>query len=150
MTEFAFPPMPEKIEGEPDTEPVLQKAFQDPPFEIAPRKAKIVEGLEITPWENRIILRRSQFVQAGRIVIPDKYQQQGTTGTVVGLGPDVPEDLVKLGDVVVYGQYAGTPIKLRKGGPDSQDIVEYLVMRPDEIQGHLNVEEENVVQESKA
>lgn len=139
----AFPPLPEKIEGKPlEEEPLQRPSFTEATFDVEQRTAQIVEGLYITPFENRVIIRRNKFVQASRIYIPDTAQQKPTTGEVVGLGPDAPEYL-QLNQIVVFSIYGGVPVNFKNG-------IEYLMMRPEEIYGILNVSPEEVKEESPA
>lgn len=70
--------------------------------------------------------------------LPTQAQERPITGTVISAGPGkdgVPLE-VKMGDRVVYGKHAGTPVKV------PGDELEYVMMRETEI---LAVEEQIIV-----
>lgn len=64
---------------------------------------------------------------AGGIIIPDTAKEKPQRGTVVAVGPGKKDEpiTVKVGDVVLYGKYAGTEISI-----DNKD---YLIMRESDI-----------------
>ena len=71
-------------------------------------------------------------MSAGGIVIPDSATEKPIRGEVVAVGQGKPLDsgslrapLVKVGDKVLFGKYAGTEVKL--------DGTEYLVVKEDDI-----------------
>jgi chaperonin GroES len=71
---------------------------------------------------------------AGGIVIPDSATEKPSQGEVVAIGPGKPLDNgdvravdVKGGDVVLFGKYAGTEVKIHGD--------ELIVMREDDIMG---------------
>jgi len=74
--------------------------------------------VEPTPAENKT---------ASGIIIPDTAKEKPMRGTVVAAGPGKPEEpvTVKVGDVVLYGKYAGTELTV-----DGKD---YLIMRESDI-----------------
>jgi chaperonin GroES len=83
---------------------------------------------------DRIIVKRSEeeSVSAGGIVIPDTAKEKPSTGKVVGIGKgkllmdgSVAAPLVKVGDVIMFGKFAGTEIKV---GDDK-----LLVIREDDV-----------------
>lgn len=61
------------------------------------------------------------------IIIPDSAQEKPQRGKVVAIGkPKKDEEMeVKVGDMVLYGRYAGTEIKI-----DNED---YLIMNQSDI-----------------
>jgi co-chaperonin GroES (HSP10) len=67
----------------------------------------------LVPIGGHILILEDEFVYGGRIVIPDKVKRPPTTGRIVAIGPLVDPEAVKLGKRVVYGIYAGTPIKMK-------------------------------------
>jgi chaperonin GroES len=74
--------------------------------------------VEPTPAENKT---------ASGIIIPDTAKEKPMRGTVVAAGPGKPDEpvTVKVGDVVLYGKYAGTELTV-----DGKD---YLIMRESDI-----------------
>lgn len=76
---------------------------------------------KIRPMGNRVAVRRLEEERktAGGIVIPDSATEKPIQGEVVALGPgkvldngDVRAIDVKQGDVVLFGKYAGTEVKV--------------------------------------
>lgn len=64
---------------------------------------------------------------ASGIYIPESAQEKPQRGTVVAVGEGKKDEpmTVKVGDVVLYGKYSGTEIKI--------DGTDYLIMREDDI-----------------
>ncbi len=93
--------------------------------------------MNIRPLQDRIIVERveEETTTAGGIIIPDTVsKEKPQEGKIVaaGKGKVTPEGKVlpldvKEGDLVLFGKYAGSEIKI--GG------VEYLIMREDDILG---------------
>ena len=93
--------------------------------------------MNIRPLQDRIIVERveEETTTAGGIIIPDTVsKEKPQEGKVVaaGKGKVTPEGNVlpldvKVGDLVLFGKYAGSEIKV--------DGVEYLIMREDDILG---------------
>lgn len=93
-------------------------------------------SVKIRPLHDRVIIRRleEERTSAGGIVIPDNAAEKPVSGEVVAVGPgkmldngDVRALVVKKGDKVLFGKYAGTDVKL--GGED------VVVMREEDIMG---------------
>jgi chaperonin GroES len=92
----------------------------------------------IRPLHDRVIVRRldeGEQVRGG-IIIPDTAKEKPQQGEVIAAGEGkVREDGmrqpldVKAGDLVLFGKYTGSEVKL--------DGEEYLIMREDEILGVL-------------
>ncbi len=93
--------------------------------------------MNIRPLQDRVIVERieEETTTAGGIIIPDTVSkekpQEGKIvaagkGKVTSEGKVLPLD-VKEGDLVLFGKYAGSEIKV--------DGVEYLIMREDDILG---------------
>jgi len=86
------------------------------------------------PTADRVLLKRAELETktAGGLFIPDIQGEKANRGTVVDFGPGrttkknvlIPTELT-LGDTVVFGEGAGTPIRVN--GED------YLVVKADEI-----------------
>lgn len=93
--------------------------------------------MNIRPLQDRIIVERveEETTTAGGIIIPDTVsKEKPQEGKVIaaGKGKTTPEGKllpldVKEGDLVLFGKYAGSEIKV--------DGVEYLIMREDDILG---------------
>ena len=93
--------------------------------------------MKIRPLQDRIIVERveEETTTAGGIIIPDTVsKEKPQEGKVVaaGKGKVTPEGAVlpldvKEGDLVLFGKYAGSEIKV--------DGKEYLIMREDDILG---------------
>jgi chaperonin GroES len=90
--------------------------------------------MSIRPLHDRVIVRRmeEETTSAGGIVIPDSATEKPATGEIVAAGHgkitdsgDVRAMDVKIGDIVMFGKYAGTEVKV--------DGEELLVMREDDI-----------------
>ncbi|OEU72520.1 MAG: co-chaperone GroES [Desulfuromonadales bacterium C00003093] len=93
--------------------------------------------MKIRPLQDRIIVERveEETTTAGGIIIPDtvsKEKPQEGKVVAVGNGKVTPEGKVlpldvKEGDLVLFGKYAGSEIKV--------DGEEFLIMREDDILG---------------
>lgn len=90
--------------------------------------------MKIRPLHDRVVVRRLEEERktAGGIVIPDNATEKPMRGEVVAVGAgklldngDARALAVKLGDVVLFGKYSGTEVKV--GGE------ELVVMREDDI-----------------
>ncbi len=84
------------------------------------------------PLGKRVLLERIEeaTTTATGIIIPDNVKEKPLSGIVRAISPKVEEKgLVKLGDKVVFGKYAGTELTL--------DGKTYLVMNLDDILGVL-------------
>ena len=92
---------------------------------------------KIRPLSDRVVVepREMETQTAGGIFIPDTADKdKPIQGTVIAIGTGKYVDgkllplQVKVGDVVLFGKYAGTNVKLEK---------DYLVMREEDIMGVL-------------
>ena len=90
--------------------------------------------MNIKPLHDRIVVKpiEAEELSAGGIVIPDNAKEKPTKGEVVAVGTGKVFDngqvramTVKVGDKVIYGQYAGSTYKA--------DGVEYKVLREDDV-----------------
>ncbi|MTG98095.1 MULTISPECIES: co-chaperone GroES [Myroides] len=86
-------------------------------------------ALNIKPLADRVLIEPlpAETKTASGIFIPDNAKEKPQRGTVVaaGNGTKDHEMTVKVGDIVLYGKYAGTELKFE--GKD------YLIMREDDI-----------------
>lgn len=90
----------------------------------------------IRPLHDRVIARRvdAEEKTAGGIIIPDTAKEKPIQGEVLAVGPGgrddsgklIPMD-VKVGDIVLFGKWAGTEVKL--------DGEELLVLKENDIIG---------------
>ena len=94
--------------------------------------------MNVRPLFDRILVKRSQEAtkSAGGLFLPETAKDKPAEGEVLAVGGGklrddggVSELLVKVGDRVVFGKYAGTEIKL--------DGEERLILREEDILGVL-------------
>lgn len=94
--------------------------------------------MKIRPLHDRVVIRRveEETKTAGGIVLPGAAAEKPSRGEVVAVGPgkaldngDVRAVGVKVGDKVIFGQYAGSTVKI-----DGQEL---LIMAETEIFGVL-------------
>jgi co-chaperonin GroES (HSP10) len=116
-----------------------------------PMQEQIAKANEVIvqPAGSRILVTEDVFRYAGRLIIPDNAKRSGTTGVVVALGPDAPRQLIgpdcygepvfKIGDHLIYNNFAGTPCKFDNGPA-------YRFLSPDEVLGFLPRDFEGKVQ----
>lgn len=92
--------------------------------------------MKIRPLHDRVVVRRmeEERTTAGGIVIPDSATEKPMRGEIIAIGQgkllengDVRALAVKVGEVVLFGKYSGTEVKV--GGQ------ELVVMREDDIMG---------------
>ena len=96
--------------------------------------------MKIRPLHDRVLVRREEeeTKTAGGIVLPGSAAEKPSQGEVLAVGPGRvtengetrPLD-VKAGDKVIFGQYAGSTVKI--------DGEELLIMGENEIFGVLEV-----------
>ncbi|MDA0787969.1 MAG: co-chaperone GroES [Proteobacteria bacterium] len=92
--------------------------------------------MSIRPLQDRVVVRRTEeeTKSAGGIVIPDSAAEKPSQGEVIAVGPGkkldngtVQEVDLKAGDRVLFGQYAGSTVKI--------DGEELLIMSESEVFG---------------
>ena len=90
--------------------------------------------MSLRPLHDRIIVQRLEEDQVtkGGIIIPDSAKEKPQRGKIIAIGKGKVQDDgtvrpidVKNGDVVLFGKYAGTEIKI-----DNEDR---LIIREDDI-----------------
>lgn len=85
--------------------------------------------MNIQPLSDRVLIEPSaaEEVTMGGIIIPDSAKEKPLKGTVlaVGKGTKDEEMILKAGDVVLYGKYAGTEIEF--------EGTKYLMMRQSDV-----------------
>ena len=81
------------------------------------------------PINDRVVIKPASAEETtkGGIIIPDTAKEKPQRGEVVAVGPGKDGNLmtVQVGDIVLYGKYAGQ--ELQHNGED------YLIMREDDI-----------------
>lgn len=86
-------------------------------------------ALKIQPLSDRVVVepQEAETKTASGIYIPDSAKEKPQQGKVVAVGKGKKDHdmTVKVGDVVLYGKYSGSELKL-----DGKD---YLIMREDDI-----------------
>ncbi len=85
--------------------------------------------VSIKPLADRVLIEpmAAETKTASGIYIPDTAKEKPQKGTVVAVGKGTKEEpmTVKVGDLVLYGKYAGTELSVE--GND------YLIMRESDI-----------------
>ncbi|QYR52821.1 co-chaperone GroES [Lysobacter soyae] len=90
--------------------------------------------MNLKPLYDRVVVKpvEAEELSAGGILIPDNAKEKPTKGEVVAVGPGKALDngntrpmTVKVGDKVIYGQYAGSAYK--------HEGTEYKVVKEDDI-----------------
>jgi len=81
------------------------------------------------PMSGKVLVQPQAAEQktSSGIIIPDSAQEKPQRGKIVAVGNEKKDEKmeVKVGDVVLYGRYSGTEIKI-----DNQD---YLIMNQTDI-----------------
>ena len=85
--------------------------------------------MTIKPLSDRVLIKpaEAEMKTAGGIIIPDSAKEKPLKGTVIATGNGTIDEemLVKAGDTVLYGKYAGTELEA--------DGEKYLMMRQSDI-----------------
>ena len=100
--------------------------------------AKKAEKVNLRPLDDRIVVERMEAEEktSGGIILPDAAKEKPQKGKVIAVGAGKLLDSgkratpdVKAGDVVLFGKYSGSEVKV--------DGVEYLIMREGDILAKL-------------
>jgi chaperonin GroES len=92
--------------------------------------------MKFRPLHDRVAIRRAEgdLKSKGGIIIPDNAKEKPQEGDVIAVGPGSRDDSgklipleVKVGDVVLFGKWSGTEIKL-----DGEDL---LIMKETDLMG---------------
>ena len=95
--------------------------------------------MEVKPIRDRLIVKpiEAETTTASGIVIPDNAKEKPLKGKVLGVGGGRVTDngavipmVVKEGDTVLFGQYAGNAVKINGD--------EHLVLKEDEVMAILD------------
>ena len=98
---------------------------------------KAKPGLKIHPLEDRVVIAPADETESmrGGLYIPDTAKEKPTQGEVIAVGQGrfekgarVPVD-VKVGDLVIYGKYSGTPYTF--------DGDEYVIIKASDVLAKL-------------
>lgn len=85
--------------------------------------------MNIRPLADRVLVvpAPAEEKTIGGIIIPDTAKEKPLKGEVVAVGNGTKDEemIVKVGDTVLYGKYAGTELEL--------EGVKYLIMRQSDI-----------------
>lgn len=85
--------------------------------------------MNIKPLADRVLIKAAPAEEktAGGIIIPDTAKEKPLQGEVlaVGNGTKDEEMVLKAGDTILYGKYAGTEVEL--------DGEKYLIMRQSDV-----------------
>ena len=88
-----------------------------------------MSSINIKPLADRVVIEPAQAETktSSGIIIPDTAKEKPQRGTIVAAGPGKKDEpvTVKVGDVVLYGKYAGTEITI-----DGKD---YLIMKESDV-----------------
>ncbi len=104
--------------------------------------------MDLKPLYDRLVVRRleAETTTKSGIIIPDKASEKPTQGEVVAIGDGAVSDAgerrqlsVKVGDRVLFGQYAGSEIKV-----DGETL---LVMKESDV---LAIVENDIAEEKAA
>jgi chaperonin GroES len=89
--------------------------------------------MNLKPLGDNVVVKQAEAEQTTKsgFIIPDSAQEKPQKGTVIAVGEGrfddgvrVPID-VKVGDLVIYGKYGGTDVKI--------DEVEYKILKATDI-----------------
>lgn len=85
--------------------------------------------MNIQPLADRVLIepKAAEEVTVGGIIIPDSAKEKPLKGTVVAVGNGTKDEemVLKAGDSVLYGKYAGTELEL--------EGKKYLIMRQNDV-----------------
>lgn len=85
--------------------------------------------MNVQPLADRVLVKPTvaESKTASGIIIPDTAKEKPLKGEIVAVGKGTKDEemVLKAGDVVLYGKYAGTEIEL--------DGEKYLIMRQSDV-----------------
>lgn len=85
--------------------------------------------MNILPLADRVLIlpAPAEEVTKAGIIIPDSSKEKPLKGTVIAVGNGTKDEemVVKNGDTVLYGKYAGTEVEI--------DGEKYLIMRQSDV-----------------
>ncbi len=70
--------------------------------------------MKVLPLDDRVLVEPiEEDEKVGSIIIPETAKEKPIMGTVVAVGTDEEvKELIKVGDKVIFGKYAGEEIKI--------------------------------------
>lgn len=70
--------------------------------------------MKVQPLDDRVLVEPiEEEEKAGAIIIPDTAKEKPSLGNVIAVGTDKEiKELVKVGDKIIFGKYAGEEIKI--------------------------------------
>ena len=85
--------------------------------------------MNVKPLSDRVLIQptAAEEVTASGIIIPDSAKEKPLRGTVLAVGPGTKDEemQLKVGDVVLYGKYAGSEVEI--------DHEKVLIMRQSDV-----------------
>ena len=85
--------------------------------------------MNIKPLADRVLIKPAPVEEKtiGGIIIPDSAKEKPLRGEIIAVGKGTKDEemVVKPGDTVLYGKYAGTELEL--------DGEKYLIMRQSDV-----------------
>jgi chaperonin GroES len=85
--------------------------------------------MNVKPLADRVLIQPipAEEVTVSGIIIPDSAKEKPLKGTVLAVGPGTKDEemQLKVGDVVLYGKYAGTEVEI-----DNEKV---LIMRQSDV-----------------
>lgn len=85
--------------------------------------------MKVTPLADRVLIKptAAEEVTASGIIIPDSAKEKPLKGEVLAVGGGTKDEemVLKAGDLVLYGKYAGTEVNI-----DGEKV---LIMRQNEV-----------------
>ena len=85
--------------------------------------------MNIKPLADRVLIRptAAEEVTIGGIIIPDTEKEKPLKGEIIAVGNGTKDEemILKAGDIVLYGKYAGTEIEL--------EGEKFLIMRQSDV-----------------
>jgi chaperonin GroES len=85
--------------------------------------------MNIKPLADRVLIKPAAAEEktVGGIIIPDSAKEKPLKGSVIAVGEGTKDEkmVLKQGDTVLYGKYAGTEIELENE--------KYLIMRQSDV-----------------
>lgn len=94
--------------------------------------------MQVTPLQDRVLVEKvvEDARTSGGIIIPDNHAEKPSKGKIITVGQGHRKEdgsftslTVKAGDLILFGKYSGTEIKIEEH--------EYLIMKEDDILGIL-------------
>ena len=99
-----------------------------------PENLKLQSNMNLTPLADRVIIKPApaETKTVGGIIIPDTAKEKPLQGEVLAVGQGTKDEamILKAGDHVLYGKYAGTEVEF--------DGEKLLIMRQSDVLARFN------------